>query len=240
MTTTVRIPPYSDDDLVAGEHLAGDPAFWLAHLLITLGSLSEDVTEYGVETSRFEELMERLGDPEQPPTVLRVPFAGGHQACAVYVNDEDESNIDFIVQHPAWGRLGWLGQHGPHGSGNGLSWRELTKLAAGAPDGTPDGLSDPAQRLLLLLPVLGDAATPAAEAVETVARAIVEVGLRPDTAGELAAYLLNVPGLSRQPVWTVTPESPIRVCDSDYSPRRIPLALGITPAQAQALAEALS
>jgi hypothetical protein len=243
MATTVRIPEYSPDhDLVAGEELASDPAFWLAHLLITLGSLDEDPTEYGVAADRYEELLERLGDPERPPTVLRVPFTGGHQACAVYVNAEDTSTVDFIVHHPGWDRFGWLGQHGPEGSGDGLSWAELTAVAAGGAGGAggSDGLADPAQRLLLLLPMLGDAATPVAEAVDTVAGALAAVGLRPDSTRQLAAYLLGEPGIPGQPTWSVGPQSPVPVCDSDYSPRRIPLALGITPVQARALADALS
>jgi hypothetical protein len=56
----------------------------------------------------------------------------------------------------------------------------------------------------------------------------------------LASRLVDEPGLAHQPRWSVAADSPIPVCSSDYSPRRIPLALGITEEQAHVLAEALA
>ncbi|MER7757914.1 hypothetical protein [Kitasatospora sp. NPDC097643] len=239
MTAAVHIPEYLDDgeELLAGEDLAGDPAFWLAHLLMTLGSGDEDVASYGVDPDAHEAMLGRLSDAGQPWLVLRVPFTGGHTACVAYVAYEDESLVDFFVRHPRWGRLGYLGQFGPHGSGPGLSWSELLTLARGGREGA-DGLSDPAQRLLLLLPALGDADTPP-EASDLVARALVEVGIRPEAAPGLAAALLDEPARHLEPHWRVTDDSPLAVCSSEYSPRQIPLALGITAEHARALADAL-
>lgn len=56
-------------------------------------------------------MLGQLSDAEQPWPVLRVPFAGGHTALAVYANYDDENSIEFTVRHPAWGRLGHLGQY---------------------------------------------------------------------------------------------------------------------------------
>ncbi|MFE5587893.1 hypothetical protein [Kitasatospora sp. NPDC056531] len=239
MTAAVHIPEYEDEELRAGEELAREPAFWLAHLLLTLGHGDEEPEAYGIAEEAYDAMLERLGDAEAPGPVLRVPFSRGHTACVAYQNFEDESVIDFFVHHPDWGRLGFLGQHGPHGSGPGLSWRELTALARSAGEHDPAGLCDEARRLLLLLPVLGDADTPP-EAQRAVAEALVAVGLRAETARELAARLVDEPGLAHQPRWSVTTGSPIPVCSSDYSPRQIPLALGITEEQAHVLAEALA
>ncbi|MGW2250071.1 hypothetical protein ACWCXH_07715 [Kitasatospora sp. NPDC001660] len=234
----VRIPAFLEDgELVAGEELARDTAFWFAHFVISFGVEDDRAEECGVDEADYQAVMERLGDVEQPGLVLRVPFDGGHTAYVAWQNWEDESTVDYFVHHAAWGRLGFLAQDGPHGSGPGLSWRELVKLAGSPQDGA-DGLADPAHRLLALLPALGDADTPG-EAQGIVAKALARVGFRPESVEELAAALLDEPGRAMQPRWSVADGSPIAVCSSGYSPRQIPLALGITAEQADALAAAL-
>ncbi|MEU7278866.1 hypothetical protein AB0A69_08840 [Streptomyces sp. NPDC045431] len=238
MSAAVHIPEYVEDcDLVEGEDLVRDPAFWLAHLLLTMGDPGGEPERYGVDASAYEAMVDRLGDPEQPWPVVRVRFAGGHTAYVVYASFEDENNVDFFVRHPAWGRLGHLGQCGADEAGPGLSWAELITLAASAQDGD-EGLSDPSQRLLLLLPMLGDADMPV-DARDTVAQALACCGIRTDAADELAATLVGEQDPTGGPRWTVTDDSPIAVCSSPYSPRRVPLALGISPEHAQALANAL-
>ncbi|MFJ9893851.1 hypothetical protein ACIQPR_11035 [Streptomyces sp. NPDC091280] len=238
MALTVRIPEYLEDcELIAGEDLAREPAFWLAHLLLTVGDPSEDPARYGVDASVYEEMVGRLSDHEAPWPVLRVPFDGGHTAYAVYANFDDANNVDFFVGHPEWGRLGYLGQCGADQAGPGLSWTELAALAE-TPQTSSEGLTDSSQRLLLLLPMLGDAETPP-EARQKVARALTRCGIRSDAADELATVLVGEQAAESEPRWTVTEDSPIAVCSSRFSPRHVPLALGITPHRAQALADAL-
>lgn len=60
-------------------------------------------------------------------------------------------------------------------------------------------------------------------------------------APRLARELLGADGRDGhvEPSWTVTGDSPVPVCSSRYSPRQVPIALGITPNQAQALVAAL-
>ncbi|MFB6561661.1 hypothetical protein ACFCYH_22725 [Streptomyces sp. NPDC056400] len=238
MSIGVHVPEYlQDSELVASEDLAKDPAFWLAHVLLTMGDPGEPVEPYGVDAEAYDAMVERLGDPEQPWPVLRVCCDGGHTVYAVYANEEDQNDVDFFVHHPEWGRLGHLGQCGADGAGPGLSWTELLALATSTREGGA-GLTDPSERLLLLLPVLGDADLPG-EAYDTVARALSRCGIRPEATGALAAMLLGEPDPAGGPRWTVTGDHPIAVCSSPYSPRRVPLALGITPDQARALATAL-
>ncbi|WP_329467092.1 hypothetical protein [Streptomyces sp. NBC_01431] len=238
----VDIPEYVDFELVAGEQLAREPAFWLAHLLVTMGDCSADAEEYGVAQSAYEAMLDRLSDAEQPWPVIRVPFGGGHTAFAVYANFEDESTVEFAVRHPAWDRLGHLGECGPESAGPGLSWAELTVIAASLPESASDldGLVDQAQRLLLLLPMLGDPATPE-EAWAVVARALSRCGIPGDVAPRFARELLGTDADDRrvEPFWTVAVDNPVPVCSSQYSPRQVPIALGITLNQAQALADAL-
>ncbi|MBX9421922.1 MULTISPECIES: hypothetical protein [Streptomyces] len=64
-------------------------------------------------------------------------------------------------------------------------------------------------------------------------------GIRAAAATGLATALLEGRGPAGGPRWTTSGESPIAVCSAPYSPRRVPLALGITPDQARALATAL-
>ncbi|WP_406076240.1 hypothetical protein [Streptomyces virginiae] len=238
MSMGVDVPEYVQDrELVAGEELARDPAFWLAHLMLTIGDPGEPSEPYGVDASAYDEMVERLGDPDLPWPVLRLRFDGGHTAYAVYANEEDENNVEFFVRHPRWGRLGHLGQCGADDALPGLSWTELVTLATST-QGDGEGLTDPSERLLLLLPMLGDADLPA-EAPDTVARALAHCGIRADAAGELAATLVGEPDPAGGPRWAVTDANPIPVCSAPYSPRRVPLALGITPDQAHALAAAL-
>lgn len=239
MALTVHIPEYLEGcELVAGEDLAREPAFWLAHLMLTVGDPSEDPERYGVDASVYEEMTEHLSNPEAPWPALRVPFKGGHTAYAVYANFDDANNVDFFVRHHEWGRVGYLGQCGADEAGPGLSWTELATLAEAAQD-SGEGLTDSSQRLLLLLPMLGDAEMPS-EAIHIVAQALTHCGIRPDAADELATVLAGDQEADSEPRWTVTADSPIAVCSSPHSPRHIPLALGITPTQAQALADALN
>lgn len=239
MASTVHIPEYLEDcELLAGEDLAREPAFWLAHLMLTIGDPSEDPERYGVDTSVYEEMVERLGNHEEPWPVLRVPFEGGHTAYVVYANFEDVNNVDFFVRHPEWGRLGYLGQCGADEAGPGLSWKELAILAEAAQNSS-EGLADSSQRLLLLLPMLGDSDMPR-EARHIVAQALTRCGIRSSAADELATVLVGDQVPDSEPRWTVTADSPIAVCSSSYSPRQIPLALGIAPSQAQVLADALN
>ncbi|WP_228989567.1 hypothetical protein [Streptomyces sp. DH8] len=238
MSTDLHIPEYLQDcELVAAEDLARSPAFWLAHVLMAMGEYEEPAEPYGVDAAAFEAMVDRLSDPDEPWPVLRVGCGGDHTVHVVYVNWEDCSNVDFFVRHPAWGRLGHLGQCGADAAGPGLSWTELLALATGVPEGG-EGLTDPSERLLLLLPLLGDADLPG-EAHATVARALSHCGIRREAAGDLATVLLAGQDPVGGPRWTIPEGSPVAVCSAPYSPRRVPLALGITPDQAEALAAVL-
>ncbi|MYW80432.1 hypothetical protein F610DRAFT_02852 [Streptomyces sp. LaPpAH-199] len=238
MSTGVHVPEYQQDcELVAGEDLARSPAFWLAHVLMAMGKYEEPAERYGVDAAEFDGVVDRLSDPEEPWPVFRVGCGGGHTVHAVYVNWEDGSSVDFFVRHPAWGRLGHLGQCGADAAGPGLAWTELLALARGVSEGG-EGLTDPSERLLLLLPLLGDADLPG-EARDTVARALAHCGIRAEAAGDLAAVLLAGQDPVGGPRWSVADGSPVAVCSSPYSPRRVPLALGISADRAEALAAVL-
>ncbi|GAA4926265.1 hypothetical protein ACFPM3_09505 [Streptomyces coeruleoprunus] len=236
MPRTLLIPEYEEEfTLVAGEELVTGPAFWYLHLCLWQEDPDDLLERYDADPADIDALYERLTDEEAWP-LIRVPFGGGHTAVAAYRNFPEDSGVDWFVHHPEWGRLGHLGQMDGHDRGPGLSWRELTAIAAAVPEGA-DGLTDPAERLLVLLPMLGDADTPP-EAARVVAAALAECGIPEDHAVDLAGRILD-DGFSSLPRWEVREGSPVPVCADDGSPRTIPLAKGITPAQERSLAEAL-
>ncbi|MGW8506721.1 hypothetical protein [Streptomyces sp. CLCI03] len=64
---SMDVPEYVQDrELVAGEELAREPAFWLAHLMLTIGDPGEPSEPYGVDASAYDEMVERLGNPDLP------------------------------------------------------------------------------------------------------------------------------------------------------------------------------
>ncbi len=106
-------------------------------------------------------------------------------------------------------QLGAADQYGPESAGPGLSWTEPTAIAADVP---PD--ASHSQGLT----------DPDQRLLLCLAQELMGTG-RDD--------------LMFEPSWTVTADSLIPVCTSEYSPRRIPLAHGITAEQSRALAIAL-
>ncbi|MCX4961016.1 hypothetical protein [Streptomyces virginiae] len=76
--------------------------------MLTIGDPGEPTEPYGVDAPAYDEMVDRLGDPERPRPVLRLRFDGGHTAYAVHADEEDENNVEFFVRHPRWGRLGHL------------------------------------------------------------------------------------------------------------------------------------
>lgn len=101
MSTVVDVPEYLDGcELTAAEDLAREPAFWLAHPLLTKGDPGERPEEHGVDASAYEAMVDRLSDCELPWPVLRIGIGGGHTVLVVYANDEEADNVDFFVRHP--------------------------------------------------------------------------------------------------------------------------------------------
>ncbi|MCX4821995.1 hypothetical protein OG883_19315 [Streptomyces sp. NBC_01142] len=238
MSKRVHIPEYEQEsELMAGEELVGGPAFWFLHLCWWQEDLRALVERFGADPADVDALSDRLTDDDAPWPVFRVPFGGGHTAVVALRNFPDDSGIDYFVHHPEWGRLGHLGQMDGHDTGPGLSWKELTAIAADVPDGA-EGLTDPAERFLTLLPMLGDIDTPH-DAAAVVARALTQCGIPPEHAPHIAGKILDN-SFWELPSWVVRDGSPVPVCGASASPRAIPLAQGITAGQARDLAEALS
>ncbi|WP_406859276.1 hypothetical protein ABZO31_02865 [Streptomyces sp. HUAS MG47] len=244
----------SEAALVApGEELLALPGFWAAYLMWLCRTEEGEQPEpawFGVDGADADAAYEALSDPERWP-VFRVPFGGGHTVVVQACNLPDDPGTQYVVTHPDWDHRGHLATLDGHHAGPGLAWSELLRIAR-TPDLQAPGLHDPHVRLLLLLPVLGDADLPPA-AGGIVRDALVRVGAPEDEAGRLSEALLVDHPLWEPAEWIRPTASPlsgaapddrlfdgILLCDEPHSPRSgVSLARGITQAQTRALAHAL-
>ncbi|WP_354644424.1 hypothetical protein [Kitasatospora camelliae] len=135
---------------------------------------------------------------------FRLPLDGGHTLRVSSLEIPTEWGTEVTLHHPDWSprllnlatfdrylaqRLGTPERQ----SGPGLSWTELTHLAR-TPDRAAPGVHDPRARLLLLLPALGDADTPA-DAPEVIGTALAAAGVPTPDATDAARFLLE------RPIW---------------------------------------
>ncbi|MGW7530579.1 hypothetical protein [Streptomyces sp. NPDC054783] len=91
------------------------------------------------------------------------------------------------------------------------------------------GVTDPHARLLLLLPVLGDAAVPE-EAVTAVVEALVAQGA-PEPSEALARHLLQGHPMWGAEDWWFDDDEQSWLCEGDHSPRKAPLGDHLPPQQ---------
>lgn len=230
------------------EHLLGLPGFWPAFYLPVWDEFGEEPETFGADSADVVEACSALYGAEEVWPAFRIPMAGEHMLWIVHRNFPDDAGTDYLITHPAWDRHAHLTSLEGHYSGPGLSWPEMVAVADSVPAGA-EGVVDPALRLLLLLPAFGDADVPTAEALTRISGALRTVGVAEEAAPEVAERLLDhdfwdgptwaVQG--RSPLSGTTAEpSPLPLCDGRYSPRMVPLGLGITAAQERALADALA
>jgi hypothetical protein len=139
-------------------------------------------------------------------------LAAGHRLHVVYRTVEGEEGVDYLVQHTNWDQADLIARDDGHFSGPGLSWAELVAAADNARSGgTTSDLHD---RLLLLLPALGDDAVPEC-AVDRLAAALgARLGV--DAPRPLAAALLERQGPSGPSRWATAPGG-VRIDDGGYS-----------------------
>ncbi|GAA2776894.1 hypothetical protein [Streptomyces showdoensis] len=243
------IDGYEDAPLTTREDLLSLPGFWPAYLLWLCRTGDEEPRPgwFGADEADTDAAIEALTDGERWP-VFRIPFGAGHSVVVVGRNLADDTGTDYFVTHGEWERHGHLASVDGHHAGPGLAWRELVHIAA-TPDLDAPGVHTHHARLLLLLPVLGDADLPP-EAAWLVADALLQAGVGDDEAPGLAEALLEEHPLWESPEWTLAGASPlsggedpfpgILYCDDPHSPRcDTRLARGITRDQSARLARAL-
>jgi len=201
--------------LVDGGALLSDRLFWPAYLFDMTGAEHIDLLQpaFGVTEKDLEPLVDHLCDRERWP-VLTIPLPGDCAIRVVYHNFEGEEGIDFLLDGPAWESALQITNVSGHFQGPGLSWPELVRLSARADTGP----LAPAQRMVLLLPMLGDTGLPD-DAASTLNGALTACGATGAAVEELAGALLDE-GLH---LWTAArwrrDGDDLVVCDGQYSPR---------------------
>jgi hypothetical protein len=242
---------YSGAPVVAGEGLLQMPGFWAAYFQVVEGQWGDEdelttAEWFGVSQEELAEAYAALYGESQWPAI-KIPFSDGHVAVVLECNLPEDSGTEYYVEHPDWGRQGFLATISGHGAGPGLAWRELMHIVRATAADDMAGVRDPHQRLLLLLPALGDAACPG-DAADLVADALMSIGLPADRAAHGASLLLSS-WANDNAQWTYAPHRPddgdevfagILECNLSSSPRHgIRLAQGITREQSDRLARAL-
>ncbi|MFD0264913.1 hypothetical protein ACFVH7_42400, partial [Kitasatospora indigofera] len=206
---------YSSAPVVDGIPFLDEPGFWVAHLVELCEGESPEA--FGTDAADADAMLERLHDKSAWPA-FTVPLEGGFSIVVHYNSGEEYTSTDYFLVRPG-SPDAVLASTDQDRTGPGLCWPELAAIL-NAPD-RADGVTDPHARLLLLLPVLGDAAVPA-EAVDAVVEALIGYGA-PEGCEPLARRLLGGhPMWGAQP-WSFDADERSWICDGEHSPRQYPL-----------------
>jgi hypothetical protein len=196
----------SGSRLADANHLLSGPGFWSEYLLSTarVEGLFDDA---GRGTMR-----EALQDGENWPVLsVRLLPTGGHHRWLriVYRNFDDDAGIDYLIASDLGGTAIPIAAIEGHFRGPGLCWEELLALA-----GMPDPQLTRAQRFLLALPLLGDAAAPG-DAPAVIAAVLQELDAV-DHSENVAGQLLQ----TWEPAeWVI--RQGVRMCLGRHSPRHV-------------------
>ncbi|MEU9446061.1 hypothetical protein AB0D42_35385 [Streptomyces sp. NPDC048304] len=224
---------YSSSPVVDGHPLVDEPGFWPAHLADLSGGHPPDA--FGCDADDAAAVLDRLHDPSAWPR-FTVPLTGGFTIVVHYNSGEEFTTTDYFLTHPDWSQDLALASDDQDRLGPGLCWPELAALLE-APPGA-EGVTDPHARLLLLLPVLGDAAVPQ-EAVTRVGEALVAQGA-PEASEALARQLLQGHPMWGAEDWWYDDDEQSWLCEGDHSPRKVPLGDHLPPQQRAALEACLT
>ncbi|MGC5290764.1 hypothetical protein [Micromonospora sp. DT231] len=204
-------PPVDASVLVDATPWLTHPLFWPAFLLSVGGSYTAAVA-FDLDPADVEVYAEEMHQHGIWP-VISLNLAQGHRIHILFRNYEDDSGWDYLLQQAGSDDVITAaslegGFHGP-----ALSWPELVRTAS-----QPDPKHSQAERLLLLLPAVGDAAIPRG-ANQMVAAAVTAVGAQRrqnEVAGELLAGSSRFWGDSD---WTEQKGLP--VCLGHHGPRHL-------------------
>ncbi|MFE5143928.1 hypothetical protein ACFRDV_40985 [Streptomyces fagopyri] len=180
-------------------------------------------------------MLDTLHDPSAWP-MFTVPLAGGFAIIVHFNSGEEFTTRDYFLTHPDWSQNLVLSSDDQDRIGPGLCWPELAALLE-APPGAA-GVAGSHARLLLLLPVLGDAAV-AEEAVTAVVEVMVAHGA-PEASGALARHLLRGYPTWGAEDWWFDDDEQSWPCKGDHSPRKVPLGDHLPPQQHAALEACLT
>lgn len=169
--TTMAAPDYDIEcnaPVYAADGVVGHPAFWSHYLSGPLGAHRESEAAFEVHAADYHAICAVLNDLERWP-VVSVRLDGEVWLRIVYRNVKEEQGLDFVEERP--GRPAKLvASVEGHGFTSAMTWAELLAAAA-----LPDERLNGAQRLILMLPMLGPQELPE-DASEVMHRALDGIG----------------------------------------------------------------
>ncbi|MEH1169665.1 hypothetical protein V6V47_30230 [Micromonospora sp. CPCC 205539] len=159
-----------------------DSLFWPAFLLAPGGSRAAAVA-FDADPADVEVYTQQMHQHDSWP-VISLDLARGHRLHILFRNFDGDSGWDYLVQ-PAGSDMAFAAAALEGGfQGPALSWSELVTTAS-----RPDSKHGRAERLLLLLPAVGDCAIPP-DAHSVVTAAVTAVGAK-HRQDDVARELLN-------------------------------------------------
>lgn len=210
------IPGYLDDfesletsPLFNAMEWMSDDLFWPAFMW-SIGGSETAPEAFDADPVDFDFFATEFFRPDRWP-VFTLPLAGGGHLHLTGRNYQDDEGVDYLMTAPESDHAFGIAALEGHFRGPGLSWDEAIAVA-----NQPDANCTPAERLLLLLPAMGDEDIPST-AHQTVTNAVTSVGaaqLQSEVAAELLEASQKFWGPSR---WTDTDGVP--VCLGTYSLR---------------------
>ncbi|MGC0397855.1 hypothetical protein RKD27_000499 [Streptomyces sp. SAI-126] len=224
---------YSASPVADGHSLLDEPGFWPAYLADLAGEFTPEA--FGSDAGDTNAMLDTLHDPSAWP-MFTVPLADGFAIVVHFNSGEEFTTTDYFLTHPDWSQDLVLASDDQDRIGPGLCWPELAALLEAPPSAA--GVTDSHARLLLLLPVLGDAAVPD-EAVTAVVRALIAQGA-PESSEALAGHLLQGHPMWGAEDWWFDDDEQSWLCEGEHSPRKVPLGDHLPPQQRAALEACLA
>ncbi|NMO50699.1 hypothetical protein HH310_05755 [Actinoplanes sp. TBRC 11911] len=176
-------PPVDDSVLTDASSWIADELFWPAFLLSVGGSKTAAVA-FEADPADVEAYAEELHHTDSWPFIV-LRLASGHRLYVLFRNFEEDAGWDYLLQPAGTDAVITLAALEGHFRGPAYSWGDLVLLA-----NQPDPTRSAAERLLLLLPAMGDADLPA-DAGQVIAAAFVAVGGRQQYQREVSRELLE-------------------------------------------------
>ena len=197
-----------------------DATFWPAHLLAAAGARDAPAS-FDVDLADVDAMLDELQRMDRWPA-FGVSVGDQNNIYLIWRNFDEDIGIDYVLAGEGFESSVVVAALEGHFVGPAWSWRELLDLAE-----QPDTRRSTAERLLILLPALGDADLPAA-ALDVVADAITAVGGSRNQI-EIARQLLSASSrFWGAPLWLR--RDGVSVCLGRHSLRgdpRIAVALGL-------------
>lgn len=213
--------------IVPAEHLLDLPGFWPAYFGPVWREFADEPEAFGADAADVDAAAEALYEATETWPAFRIPLHGGRRLWVVQRNFPDEAGTDYLLTHPDRPRETLLAAIDGHHTGPGLSWPDLVSVADSVPPDA-DGVRDPDQRLLLLLPAFGDADVPDDEGVQRISRALITFGVSEEAAYDMADRFLEHP-LWPAPTWPGRGNSPLGGGSGSGRPAPVPLGLLSSP-----------